>query len=83
LKAYGVVNAYAVSDKLEPKEIVYERFYKICLPSYIISFMTFLGCICYLFYDWRREKDRLKRLKKKLKTCLGRFIGKGKRSNLL
>ena len=65
MKAYGVVNAYAVPDK--PKEIVYERFYKICLPSYFVSFMTLLGCIGYLFYDWRREKgiDGLKKYKEK------------------
>jgi len=55
LKAYGVVNAYVVLDKSKPKEIVYERFYRICLPFYIISLVAFLGCV-YLFYDWRREK---------------------------
>ena len=53
LKAYGVVNAY-ISDN--QKEIVYERFYRICLPSYIISLLTFSGCIGYLFYGWKREK---------------------------
>ena len=35
LKAYGVVNAYVVERSGSPIEIVYERFYKICLPSYI------------------------------------------------
>ncbi len=50
LKAYGVVNAYVVSNESVPIEIVYERFYKICLPSYIISLITFTGCIGYLFY---------------------------------
>jgi len=53
MKAYGVVNAYVISEKSSPKEIVYERFYKICLPSYIISLVTFVGCIGYLFYDWK------------------------------
>ncbi len=57
LKAYGVVNAYVVSNESVPIEIVYERFYKICLPSYIISLITFTGCIGYLFYDWRRGKE--------------------------
>ncbi|HIE44128.1 MAG TPA: hypothetical protein EYP78_04975 [Candidatus Omnitrophica bacterium] len=52
LKAYGV-NAYDASKTTE--EIIYERFYR-NLPSYIISLITFLGCISYLFYDWRREK---------------------------
>ncbi len=55
LKAYGVVNAYIISNNSGPKEIVYERFYKVCLPSYFVSFVAFLGCIGYLFYDWRRE----------------------------
>lgn len=50
IKAYNVVNAYAVSNITEAKEIVYERFYKICLPSYIISVLAFIMCICYLFY---------------------------------
>jgi len=59
LKAYGVVNAYVVSDKSAPMEIVYERFYRVCLPSYIISLMTFLGCICYLFYDWKRKRRQM------------------------
>ena len=56
LKAYGVINAYVVSDESVPIEIVYERFYKICLPSHIISLVIFTGCVGYLFYDWRREK---------------------------
>jgi len=56
VKAYGVVNAYDASKTTE--EIIYERFYRICLPSYIISLVTFLGCISYLLYDWRREKIR-------------------------
>ncbi len=58
MKAYGVVNAYVVPELPTPSEIVYERFHKICLPSYVVSIMTFLGCIGYLFYDWRREKRR-------------------------
>jgi hypothetical protein len=52
VKAYGVVNAYAIEN--QPEEIIYERFYRICLPSYIISFLTFIGCIGYLFYDWKK-----------------------------
>ena len=55
LKAYGVVNAYAISNNSSPKEIVYEGFYKVCIPSYFVSFITFLGCIGHLFYDWREK----------------------------
>jgi len=38
-----------------------------------ISGLTFIGCIYYLFYDWRREKgDRwAKKLEKKIKN---RFV---------
>ena len=56
IKAYGVVNAYVVEESNSPIKIVYERFYKVCLPSYIISLIIFLGCIGYLLYHWRREK---------------------------
>lgn len=41
LKAHGVVNAYEV--KANPStEIKYQRFYRVYLPSYIISLMTFI-----------------------------------------
>lgn len=43
IKAYGVVNAY-LADK-NNGEIVFERFYKINLPSYIISIITFVTLI--------------------------------------
>ena len=56
IKAYGVVNAYVVEESNPPIKIVYERFYKICLPSYVISLITFIGCVGYLLYDWRKEK---------------------------
>jgi len=38
----------------------------------MISTTTFTGCICYLFYDWRREKgDRwAKKLENKVKKVL-------------
>ena len=38
VKAYGVANAYQNGGK----EIIFERFYKINLPSYIISLITFV-----------------------------------------
>jgi hypothetical protein len=41
LKAYGTVNAYENNGK----DIIFERFYRINLPAYIISFLTFLGLI--------------------------------------
>lgn len=55
IKAYNVVNAYTVSNISETKEIVYERFYRICLPSYIISVLVFIICICYLFYSRKKR----------------------------
>jgi hypothetical protein len=68
IKAYGVVNAYVVEESNLPIKIVYERFYKICLPSYVISLITFIGCVGYLLYDWRKEKNDAKRLKERLRT---------------
>jgi hypothetical protein len=56
LKAYGVVNAYVIEKSNPPIKIVYERFYRVCLPSYIISLVAFVGCVGYLFYNWRRVK---------------------------
>ncbi|WP_202962745.1 alpha-(1-_3)-arabinofuranosyltransferase domain-containing protein [Geoglobus acetivorans] len=53
VKAYGVVNAYAVSDISESKEVVYERFYRVCLPSYIASLITFIGCAGYMLRGWK------------------------------
>ncbi len=51
LKAYGVVNAYFAVKKRTPEKIIYERFYKICLPSYIISV---LGMIIAVFC-WKKN----------------------------
>ncbi len=51
LKAYGVVNAYFVVKKRTPEKIIYGRFYKICLPSYIISV---LGMIIAVFC-WKKN----------------------------
>lgn len=44
-KAYGVVNAYENGGR----EIRFEKFYKINLPTYIISIMTFILLIFYYF----------------------------------
>jgi|Deesub1362A_J573_1020465.scaffolds.fasta_scaffold02594_7 hypothetical protein len=57
VKAYGVVNVFESEKSTLPKEIVYERFYRICLPSYAISLITFIGCIGYLFYDRKRRTE--------------------------
>ncbi len=43
INAYGVINAY-LADK-NNDEIIFERFYKINLPSYIISIITFVTLI--------------------------------------
>lgn len=45
-----------VAEKLYSHYQHHERFYRICLPSYIVSLMTFLGSVSYLFYDWRAWK---------------------------
>ncbi|AIJ06305.1 hypothetical protein JH146_1463 [Methanocaldococcus bathoardescens] len=51
LKAYGVVNAYEIKEKENKYIITYERFYKICLPSYIISLISLMLCIACLIKD--------------------------------
>ena len=40
--------------------IKYDRFYDIYLPSYVISILTFIGAMGYLFYDRRKKKGRKK-----------------------
>jgi len=55
-------NIHLFSIKEKPAEVV--SYTKIGLA---ISATTFIGCIDYLFYDWRREIGGLK----KLKTILG------------
>jgi len=76
MKAYGVVNAYVIEESNHSIKIVYERYYKVCLPSYIISLITFLGCIGYLFYHWKREKgDKwARKLEKKIKNKFARVL---------
>lgn len=54
IKAYGVVNAY-LADK-NNNEIVFERFYKINLPSYVISILTFVILIILYVKDTREVK---------------------------
>jgi len=41
VKAYGVVNAFENNGK----EIIFERFYRINLPAYIISILTLIGLV--------------------------------------
>ncbi len=43
IKAYGVVNAYLADQN--NTHIIFERFYKINLPAYIISLTTFIFMI--------------------------------------
>jgi hypothetical protein len=53
LKAYGVVNAFENSGT----EIRFERFYRINLPAYLISILTFIGLMAmYLGLDRRKNK---------------------------
>lgn len=47
--AYGVVNAYETKGT-NSREIKYETFYNVCLPSYIISIFTFIMLIA-LYFD--------------------------------
>lgn len=49
IMAYGVVNAFKASES-ESREVKYERFYKVYLPSYIISVLIFIGLIA-LYFD--------------------------------
>jgi hypothetical protein len=53
VKAYGVVNAYEL-DGPDGKEIRYERFYKVYLPSYIISLLSFLAVLVF-YLDLHRK----------------------------
>jgi hypothetical protein len=57
LKAYGVVNAYEIKEKEDKYIIIYERFYKICLPSYIISLISLILCIACLTKDKIKFKN--------------------------
>jgi len=45
LDAYGVVNAFESSGN----EIIFERFYRINLPAYFISILTFIGLMVVYF----------------------------------
>jgi hypothetical protein len=45
MKVYGVVNAFENNGK----EIRFERFFRITLPAYIISILTFIGIILVYF----------------------------------
>ncbi|WP_423792384.1 alpha-(1-_3)-arabinofuranosyltransferase domain-containing protein [Methanocaldococcus indicus] len=56
LNAYGVVNAYEIKENENKYIITYERFYKVCLPSYIISLISLMLCIVCLI----KEKLNLK-----------------------
>ncbi|ACX72265.1 conserved hypothetical protein [Methanocaldococcus vulcanius M7] len=51
MEAYGVVNAYKIKEKRDKYVITYDRFYKICLPSYIISLISLIVCITYLIKE--------------------------------
>lgn len=53
VKAYGAVNAFESGGK----EIRFERFYRINLPAYIISILTFIGLIAtYLRLGQQKNK---------------------------
>ena len=52
IKAYGIVNAY-LADK-NNNDIIFERFYKINLPSYIISILTFIILIILYIRDVKK-----------------------------
>ncbi len=67
LKAYGVVNAYGIPDNSGPKEIVYDGFYRICLPSYAVSLLTLVACLSYLIFP------KLKQRRSKRKAILGKI----------
>jgi hypothetical protein len=54
LQAYGVVNAFENSGK----EIRFERFYRINLPAYVISILTFIGLIL-IYPGLEKRKNKL------------------------
>ena len=54
LQAYGVVNAFENSGK----EIIFERFYRINLPAYVISILTFIGLIL-IYPGLEKRKNKL------------------------
>lgn len=56
IKAYGVVNAFESGGK----EIVFDRFYKINLPAYIISLTTFIVLIIIYVRDKVKDEDNKK-----------------------
>lgn len=53
INAYNVVNAFEVDGKGGEKEIRFERFYRINLPAYIISILTFVVLIILYIKDKR------------------------------
>lgn len=57
ISAYGVVNAYEVNGT-NNREIRYERFYNVYLPSYIISLLTFIILIA-LYSDLHRKASHI------------------------
>jgi len=56
LPAYGVVNAYEVKET-NNREIRYERFYNVYLPSYVISILAFVLMIAVYFDIHRKIPD--------------------------
>jgi len=54
VKAYGVVNAF----ENDGKEIRFERFFRINLPAYIISILTFVGLMAIYLGSQRQKKVR-------------------------
>lgn len=54
VKAYGAVNAFESGGK----EIRFERFYRINLPAYIISILTFIGLIV-MYLRLGQQKNKM------------------------
>ena len=52
LKAYGAVNAFENGGK----EIRFERFYRVNLPAYVVSILTFVGLITVYVKIQRQKK---------------------------
>jgi hypothetical protein len=59
LKAYGVVNAYEV-DGTVGKDIKFQRFYKVNLPAYAVSLITFTALII-VYFDLHRKMPEIRR----------------------
>jgi hypothetical protein len=69
---YSVINGFWI-DKTGDLEIVIRYKPQDWFETgSLISIIAFMGCTCYLFYDWKKGDERIKMIKKKLQELLKR-----------